>query len=485
MGQTADVRTVRAAALSAAFVSAAALVCPTVAGAGGKSSVAVPTVTGPVTGNPTLVGTNIDLGQLGYEQSEYFIEGTATSYTPKGALDTDGRWDVESAGSAPYKTRIVVYRPKVVADFNGTVYVEWFNVTAGTDIAVDWSMTHTQIIRSGSAYVGVSAQEVGVNAIQRGDPARYGSLVHPGDEFSYDMFSQAGAVAAGKADPNPLDGLKPKRLIAMGDSQSASRLVSYSNGIQPFSHAFDGFFIHSRGSSGAGFSGTTRAPRGTLTRTDLDVPVLTLQTETDINGLGYVSVQQKDSKHFRLWEVAGTSHADLYTVNLGFSDVGDGAAEAKLLKHPSDATADVGGCGAPVNSGPDFAVASAAIAKLDRWVRTGKAPARAPRFELTDDAEPSIARDEHGNAVGGIRTPLVDAPIVTLSGEPNPGSGFCFLFGKTTAFDAATLAELYPSHDDYVKKFNASADTAVKKGYLLKPNAEAFKDAAADLSVPS
>lgn len=478
-------RSLRGAALAAVVVAVVAIGFPTVASAASNGKVTVPTVTGPISGNPTLAGTNIDLGQFGYEQGEYFIEGTATSYTPTGTLGTNGRWQVEPAETAPYKTRIVVYRPENQADFNGTVYVEWFNVSAGTDIAIDWSMTHTQIIRSGAVYVGVSAQEVGVKAIQRGDPARYGSLVYPGDDFSYDIFSQAGAVASGKADLNPLDGLRPKRLIAMGDSQSAIRLVSYANAIQPLVHLYDGFFIHSRGGSGAAFDSSGRPPDGSRTRADLDVPVLTLETETDINGLGYASVQQKDSKRFRLWEVAGTSHADLYTVNLGFSDVGDGTAEAKLLQHPSDATVDVGGCGAPVNSGPDFAVASAAISRLDRWVRTGKAPARAPRFELTDGAEPSIARDEHGNALGGIRTPIVDAPVVTLSGEPNPGSGFCFLFGKTTAFDAATLADLYPSHNEYVKKFNASADKAVKQGYLLEPNAEAFKAAAAELPIPA
>jgi len=41
-------------------------------------------------------------------------------------------------------------------------------------------------------------------------------------------------------------------------------------------------------------------------RTDLSVPVLTFQTETDLPAglLGYVDARQDDSTRFRLWEVA-------------------------------------------------------------------------------------------------------------------------------------------------------------------------------------
>ena len=91
---------------------------------------------------------------------------------------------------------------------------------------------------------GTDAAGKGLKAI---DPARYGSLEHPGDGFSFDIFTQvARAVRAGRG----LGGLQPQRLIAAGESQSAFALVTYYNGVQPLTHAFDGFFVHSRGAVG-------------------------------------------------------------------------------------------------------------------------------------------------------------------------------------------------------------------------------------------
>ena len=64
--------------------------------------------------------------------------------------------------TAPYATRIVVVRPTNPSKFNGTVVVEWLNVSAGADASPDWNAVHRELIRSGYAYVGVSAQKVGV-----------------------------------------------------------------------------------------------------------------------------------------------------------------------------------------------------------------------------------------------------------------------------------------------------------------------------------
>src|SRR3546814_18830338 len=57
-----------------------------------------------------------------------------------------------------------------------------------------------------------------------------------------------------------------------------------------------------------------------LFRTDLDRPVMDLQTETDLFVLGAYSSRQADSSHFRLWEVPGTAHADTYITGDGFPD---------------------------------------------------------------------------------------------------------------------------------------------------------------------
>lgn len=87
-------------------------------------------------------------------------------------------------------------RPVKPARFSGTVVVEWLNVTGGADAAPDWTLGHNELIREGDVWVGVSAQKVGVDALKtappRGDPVRYATLSHPGDSYSYDIFSQAG-----------------------------------------------------------------------------------------------------------------------------------------------------------------------------------------------------------------------------------------------------------------------------------------------------
>jgi Alpha/beta hydrolase domain len=56
----------------------------------------------------------------------------------------------------------------------------------------------------------------------------------------------------------------------------------------------------------------------------------------------------------------------------------------------------------------------------------------------------------------------------------------CLLFGDTRPFDAATLAELYPRHQDYVDAVTASADGAVAAGFLRRADADDIVAAAED-----
>src|SRR5215207_8492522 len=116
-------------------------------------------VRGPVTGPGDIsIANGFDLGLFGYERSEFFMGGLALSYEPTAPLTGDGKWNVQAntTAAAGFNTRMVVYRPTDPAKFNGTVVVEWMNVTAGLDLPNDWTMSHTELIRSGYAFVGVS-----------------------------------------------------------------------------------------------------------------------------------------------------------------------------------------------------------------------------------------------------------------------------------------------------------------------------------------
>jgi len=127
-------------------------------------------------------------------------------------------------------------------------------------------------------------------------------------------------------------------------------------------------------------------------------------------------------------------------------------------------------------------VVRAAVASLRTWVVDGEPPSEAPPLEVEGDA---IVRDERGIALGGIRTPAVDAPVSVLTGEAPAGrSVLCMLFGDTVPFDAATLAALYPTHQDYVDAVSEAADGAVAAGFLLRADADAFVAAAEDADIP-
>ena len=133
----------------------------------------------------------------------------------------------------------------------------------------------------------MSAQAVGVNALKTVAPARYGSLTHPGDSYSYDIFTEVGKHIRAKA-PNVLGGLTPQRLIATGESQSASRLVTYINGVHPLVGVYDGFMVHSRSAGGSPLRQAPLAdvpvPSPMKIRNDLDVPVMVVQAEGDVIG---------------------------------------------------------------------------------------------------------------------------------------------------------------------------------------------------------
>jgi len=159
----------------------------------------------PMPGEPFLMKGSFELAPLGYALEEFTLAGNARSYAAKGATGSDGRWQVRKAASAPYRSRIVVIKPTDPAKFNGTVLVEWMNVSGGLDVPVEWSTMHREMIRGGYAYVGVSAQIVGVEggpslgrgtsaALKKVNPQRYGSLSHPGDAFSFDIFSDVGRL---------------------------------------------------------------------------------------------------------------------------------------------------------------------------------------------------------------------------------------------------------------------------------------------------
>ena len=257
-------------------------------------------------------------------------------------MTSNGKWAVTEGVSAPFKTRIAVYRPINPKKFNGTVMVEWLNVSGGTDDSPDWTLSHNELIRDGFAWVGVSAQQVGVNSAKTTDPAEYSSLSHPGDSFSYDIFAQAGQMVR-RDSSKILGGLRLRTLIAAGESQSAGRLMTYIDAIQPISHVYQGFLVHSQFGTGAPLSQAPQtnyaAPDPTTIRNDIGVPVLEFETETDVDNSNLTDrLHYGNPKWFRVWEVAGSSHYDHYGLAIGPNDIGNGEGAVKNLAAMQDPT---------------------------------------------------------------------------------------------------------------------------------------------------
>jgi Alpha/beta hydrolase domain len=449
---------------------------------------------GPIPGDPFLIAGG-DPAAAGYLREEWFLTGTASGYALRGERSDDGRWEVERAGRAPFKTRIVVLRPEDPARFDGTTVVEWFNVSGGLDAAPDCLFLRRHLMREGSVWVGVSAQRAGIDGgglvpgmpLKQANAERYGSLLHPGDAFAFDIYSQVGR-ALRIPGSGPLGPLETRRSIAVGESQSAGFLVTYVNAVDPIARCFDAFLIHGRPGTAASLDGgylravdaggdlskiSARMTDGHRIREDARVPVLTFQSETDVVTLGGGRARQPDSERFRLWELAGAAHFDTYGLVAAHVDR-EGIAPEELASHLAP-TAEFMGMSAasPVNSGPQqHYVLNAALAHLVRWARDGTPPPEAPRLESSEAAGIELVRDDLGIARGGIRTPWVEAPTSVLSGDPPGGDGFLFLFGKTVPLDSDALASLYPGGpEQHVKRFDSAARAALRAGFLLDADA--------------
>jgi hypothetical protein len=439
---------------------------------------AVATIGPGLDGPPNLFSVNFNLGSVGYAVHEYLVSGTAASYTARGSFADDGRWDIDPADRAAYTTRIVVYQPIDPARASGTVVVEWLNVTGGLDIPAVWMPTHRHLVREGITWVGVSAQRVGIEGggmmpglgLKQAAPDRYGALTHPGDAFSFDVFTQ---VVRAVRDRLPVD-----RVIATGASQSAFHLTTYINAFDQHAQCVDGFLLQGRAGAGAPIEGWTldridptdgEARRRRLAgkhhiRTDARVPVMVVQSETDVFGsLAYLPARQPDSERFRLWEIAGAAHCDSYFFNAAPLDTGSlSPTELGALIARDDAMP----LEVPMNTGPQMHyVLQRAVDALERWMRAGHGPPEAARLASTDDGE--LVRDELGVGRGGVRSPWVDAPTVVLSGLGQPGD-MTQLFGTTRPIDPELLAKRYPGGQaEYEEQFTAAADSAVAAGFVL------------------
>lgn len=412
-----------------------------------------------------------DLAAQGYVEEEYFQCGN----TPIGA----------------YTTRLLVRRPKTAAAFNGAAVVEWLNVTTGRDLDVLWLSAQQHLMRHGYAYVGITAQRVGIDhqpgGLRDWSPRRYAQLAFPQgssldqsfvfDPASYAVYGQALSLVKHPGAVDPLGGLPARTVIAAGASQSAGALTLYYDLYQRLDGAADGFLplLLSASSllAALGYDNQLNVDFPTLTAL-VGKPVFLLNSETDPSFL-----RLPDSNLFRLWEVAGTTHIDedwfqawraVIRRDLG-TDLTDGD---RLCRYP------------PRSRIPFRYTLGAALDHLLDWIRTGTPPPPGAPFQY--DALGQLVRDGDGNVLGGIRlaqqavpTALNSRDNTALDRNDDP---FCELYGRYQPFDAATLRARYPSHADYVAQVEAATRQNLRDGTIGAEDAQATVAAAQAAAVP-
>jgi hypothetical protein len=442
-------------------------------------------VSGPVTG-----GRGWSFGQLpseklkahNYVLKEYLIEGVADAYEPApgSAVGADGIWNAVRVRPAAYKTRLIVVQPEDSKRFNGIVLLNWQNVTAGVDLGTP---SGEEIFRQGYAWVGATVQEVAMTGrtmpgpgystppalgLPAWDPTRYGSLSHPGDDYCFDIFAQiARAVRGNRADgPDPMQGLKPTKVIATGGSQSAAYLAAYINMAYASDPLFDGFFllVHWGNAAWPGHSRTPITPEGDITgnyriRDDQGVPIMVLNSETE--AWSNFPVRQPDTATFCYWEAAGTIHGGFQPLDHMITIFKRDGFEGQLrLDNPNGNTIDWS------------YVEDAGLRALTAWINDGKLPPRFPRIEMIPGGPfDCIVRDEYGNARGGMRVPEMEAPIAVQLGVNTKPNMLLKLSGERRPFSVEQLRRLYPSRAAYLEKYDAAVASLQKAGGLLAEDA--------------
>jgi hypothetical protein len=366
---------------------------------------------------------------FGYLTLEYFVSGTANG--------------------EPYTTRLVVRRPGSDADYSGLVLAESMHSSGAAHM---FEFTAAYLMNSGHIAVEILTtspqQFVDFNA------QRYHELSISNGQAN-EILAQVGALV--KSKDGPLGGLPVRKMVLGGTSMSAGTLINYL-AVHPrfrtpdMKHIYDGYFPTSTGSD---------IPR-------VDVPVIEMPTQREVqSNVTRRNDGDEPGNQFRLYEFAAIGHVDARD-------------NVRLLPNP---------CVHPLSTFPSQAYWSVSLYHLLRWVDEGIIPPRADRIWLDRNVEndgSQMVLDEHGNPVGGIRSPYVDVPTATYTAvntaadplpdkvsayvEANGPQGaqiMCSLSNYQDSFGPEKLEELYGSKRSYRKAFEERLNELEAEGWSL------------------
>ena len=378
--------------------------------------------------------------KFSYEAREYFISGT-------------------TSGGMPYKTRIVIRKPKDNAKFNGLILAESMHPSGNP-----WVFHFTQVYAMTTGVIGLEILTTTPAGLAAANEARYKDLAVPNGSTN-DILAQVGALIKSDHKDNPLSGLAVRKMILAGSSASAAVAQNYlanahmAQRLADLKPIYDGFMPT---------SANAQIPA-------IDVPTILVPTMREVfagNG-----TTQPDNEKLRVYEFAGMAHIDARVAGQYYPDP----------------------CKYPISRYPLGAEMAVALDKLFAWVDKGIAPPHADRFyvDFNPDNKPKLDRekgsllalDEFGNVKGGIRSTYVDVPVkgyhVPNEGAdpriPNPNhfiaerrtngqdpdAQLCGLGNFETGLSKDQLKKLYKSPKGYYNRVAQRYDELVKEGWAL------------------
>ena len=453
----------------------------------------------------------LDFEKYGYEEKEYYLEGTANVYESVG---NTGAVKVKYKDTA-YINRIIVRAPKNPGKSSGNVVVEIINPTSFMEIDRMWILGYEKFMRDGDIYIGITSKPNTIAKMEEFDRERYGRLSWPNpreDEpfpftieetrergllpdidihyetgLFWDMLTDLAWLLRGEEEQNPIRSYDHSFLYLTGWSQSACYLFRYVNSfayrdeVKRDKRVFDGYL------AGGGVRNLIVPVNQYEAVMDYDFrlrriehveePYISVQTESE-NGLWDAFRTKRgdsDYSHFlyREYEVTGASHDTMFSyVNYYKND-----EDLKRINHlPAYIGKHEEG-----NDYPSQFLFAAAFRNLFRWVREGAGPNSCGRIPVDECGR--NRKDVFGNTKGGLRPCLLNYPTGRYHSasdiEPgqsfvDPGSSVDPLFGYQEAFSPAFLKELYGSLAHYEELCREDTKEQISKGFLCKEDGEAL-----------
>src|SRR5580698_7034127 len=380
-----------------------------------------------------------------YEAREYFVSGTT------------------STGS-PYKTRIVIRKPKDNAKFNHLILAESMHPSGNP-----WVFHFTQVYAMTTGVIGLEVLTTTPAGLAAANPARYKDLVVPNGATN-DILAQVGALIKSDHKDNPLLGLAPRKMIMAGSSASAAVAQNYLSN----AHMAQRLAAVNQGDMKPIYDGfMPTSANGPIPA--IDVPTILVPTMRETFAGNGTTLH--DTDQLRVYEFAGMAHIDSLVAAGYYPDP----------------------CKYPISRYPMGAEMAIALDKLFAWVDKGVAPPHADRFyvDFNPDNKPTLDRDkgsllaldEFGNVKGGIRNTYVDVPVKSFhvpneAADPrisnpshfiaarringqDPDAQLCGLGNLETALTKDQLKKLYKTPKDYYNKVAQRYDELVKEGWAL------------------